>query len=139
MSATLRLTFPSRAEYLVLGRLVLSGLARVYPIDQSQLADLKLALTEASSNSIRHAYDRDGAGRVEIVYELADTHVAIEVWDEGPGFDAPTEHRDPEALDEGGLGLAIIRAVCDETKLGRHPDGSGAWIRFVRYLDEEEA
>jgi serine/threonine-protein kinase RsbW len=138
MSATLRLSFPSRPEYLVLGRLVLTGLARVHAIDPGPLGDLKLALTEASSNSIRHAYERNGDGRVEILYELADTHIAIEVRDDGPGFGAPTPERGLVSLDEGGLGLAIIHSVSDETELGRRPEGTGAWIRFVRYLDEEE-
>jgi serine/threonine-protein kinase RsbW len=133
----LRLTFPSRPEYLVLGRLVLSGLARVRPIDPDTLGDLKLALTEASSNSIRHAYGQS-AGTVEVVYSLGESRLTVEVSDEGPGFDAAEPQPKDEALDEGGLGLAIIHAVCDETELGRRPDGSGSWIRFAKRLDEEE-
>jgi len=136
MTSKLRLTFPSRPEYVVLGRLVLSGLARVHKIDPGQLGDLKLALTEASANSIRHAYGGQ-AGTVEVVYEMADSQVAIEVADDGPGFDSEDASPDPDALDEGGLGLAIIRAVCDEMQVSRRADGAGSWIRFVRRLGEE--
>jgi serine/threonine-protein kinase RsbW len=137
MTARLRLAFPSRPEYLVLGRLVLSGLARVQPIEPGHLGDLKLALTEASSNSVRHAYADDG-GTVEIIYEVGESHLAIEVRDDGSGFDTVVANPDAEARDEGGLGLAIIQAVCDDTQMGRGPDGSGSWIRFVRHFDEEE-
>jgi serine/threonine-protein kinase RsbW len=131
----LNLRFPAKPEYLVLGRLVLAGLARVQPIEQDVLADLKLALTEACSNSIRHAYPHPG-GTVEIRYEVGPEQVAVEVFDDGPGFDpdSVTAGLEPEALDEGGLGLAIIQAVSDECELGLCPDGSGTRLRFARRL-----
>src|SRR3712207_8490949 len=56
------------------------------------LADLKLALTEACSNSVRHAYD-GGEGIVEIVYELHFDRLVIEVRDNGDGFD-PSDARE---------------------------------------------
>src|ERR1044071_7066156 len=65
-----RLSIPARPEYIALCRLALTGLARLRPISEELLADLKLALTEATSNSVRHAYG-NSEGRVEISYELA--------------------------------------------------------------------
>ena len=53
---TVRLTIPAKAEYITLGRLALTGLSRLQPVREETLADLKLALTEACSNSVRHAY-----------------------------------------------------------------------------------
>ena len=59
---TVRLTIPAKPEYITLSRLALTGLSRVRPFSDETLADLKLALTEACSNSVRHAYaDGDGA------------------------------------------------------------------------------
>jgi serine/threonine-protein kinase RsbW len=139
--SVLDLRFPAKPEYLVLGRLVLAGLARVQPIEQDVLADLKLALTEACSNSIRHAYPNAG-GRVEVRYELGPDDLAVEVFDEGPGFDpGPLDAGlEPDSLDEGGLGLAIIQAVSDECEFGQRRDGRGTRLRFARRLatyDEE--
>ncbi len=136
---TLRLTIPSRPEYLVLGRLVLAGIARVRPIDADALADLKLALTEACSNSMRHAYGGETAGSVEMAFEVGDGFVAIEVADDGPGFEHPPADAVQAAmngtsLDEGGLGLEIIRTVMDETEMGARAGGSGSQIRFVKRL-----
>ena len=88
-TSVLRLRFPARPEYLVLGRLVLTGLSRAHPIDEDALSDLKLALTEACSNSVRHAYAADG-GSVEVSYELTDDALTIQIDDEGPGFDPGT-------------------------------------------------
>jgi serine/threonine-protein kinase RsbW len=132
-ASVLRLKVPAKPEYLVLGRLVLTGLSRSQPIDPDALSDLKLALTEACSNSIRHAYEREGGG-VEIQFEVGEDFLAVEVLDEGPGFDPSLPTGDPEALDEGGLGLAIIRAVSDTTEIGRRADGRGSRLRFVKRL-----
>src|SRR5215212_11761535 len=79
-----RLTIPARPEYIALCRLALTGLARLRPISEELLADLKLALTEATSNSVRHAYS-DPGGCVEIAYELYGDRLAIEVNDDGAG------------------------------------------------------
>jgi serine/threonine-protein kinase RsbW len=132
---TVRLTIPARAEYIALSRLALTGLARLRPISDETLADLKLALTEATSNSVRHAYGEDG-GRVEIAYQLDGDRLVIEVNDEGEGFD-PAEDGDVgdlENLTEGGLGIAIIRAIADDLYLSRGPKGRGSKLRFVKVL-----
>jgi serine/threonine-protein kinase RsbW len=128
-----RLRIPARAEYITLCRLALTGLSRLRDVSDETLADLKLALTEACSNSVRHAY-RDGReGTVEILYDLQPERLVIEVTDDGPGFDeVETEQADGEPS-EGGLGLAIIRSLSDELELGAGPDG-GARLRFVKNL-----
>src|SRR5213078_4528245 len=82
-----RLTIPARPEYITLCRLALTGIARVRSFSDEMLADLKLALTEAASNSVRHAYEEDHPGVVQISYELLPDRLVIEVTDEGGGFD----------------------------------------------------
>jgi serine/threonine-protein kinase RsbW len=135
VSAALKLRIPARPEYLVLGRLVLTGISRTRPIDPDTLSDLKLALTEACSNSMRHAYDGTG-GAVEIRFEVDETFLAVEVLDDGPGFErVDGDADDSDELDEGGLGLAIIEAVSDVTEYGRRPDGPGSRVRFVKLLE----
>lgn len=131
----IRLTIPAKAEYITLGRLALTGLSRLRPLTEETLADLKLALTEACSNSVRHAYGR-GEGAVEIVYELYEDRLAIEVADDGEGF-ADTRSGDPgDDLVEGGLGIAIIKAIVDEFELGPRNGGRGSRLRFVKRLPE---
>jgi serine/threonine-protein kinase RsbW len=127
------LTVPARAEFIALGRLALTGLARTRVLSAEIVADLKLALTEACSNSVRHAYDEGREGVVEIVYELSDDRIAIQVTDDGSGFDPETLERAQEELDEGGLGIAIIRALTDELEIGARPEG-GSQLRFTKYL-----
>src|ERR671926_1364180 len=133
--ATVRLTIPARAEYITLCRLALTGIARVRDLSDEVVADLKLALTEAASNSVRHAYTGDDhAGVVEISYELQPDRLVIEVTDEGEGFDPAEAEGPPEELSEGGLGIAIIRAIADDVEIGKQPDGRGSRLRFIKAL-----
>ena len=127
------LTVPAQAEFIALGRLALTGLARTRALSGEIVADLKLALTEACSNSVRHAYDEGREGVVEIVYELSHDRIAIQVTDDGSGFDPEILERAQEELDEGGLGIAIIRALTDELEIGARPQG-GSRLRFTKYL-----
>ena len=127
------LTVPARAEFIALGRLALTGLARTRVHSAEIVADLKLALTEACSNSVRHAYDEGREGVVEILYELSEDRIAIQVTDDGSGFDPKILKRAQEELDEGGLGIAIIRALTDELEIGARPEG-GSRLRFTKYL-----
>jgi serine/threonine-protein kinase RsbW len=127
------LTVPARPEFIALGRLALTGLARTRALSAEIVADLKLALTEACSNSVRHAYDEGREGVVEIRYELSGDRIAIQVTDDGSGFDPETLQRAQEELDEGGLGIAIIRALTDELEIGARPEG-GSRLRFTKFL-----
>jgi serine/threonine-protein kinase RsbW len=131
---TVRLSVPARAEFIALARLALTGLADILALSDEQLADLKLALTEAVSNSVRHAY-ADGAGYVSIAYELTGDALAVEVVDDGKGFDPDRPPAlEGEELTEGGLGIAIIRTIADEFELSSQPGVRGSRLRFAKRL-----
>jgi serine/threonine-protein kinase RsbW len=131
---TVRLRIPARAEYVALARLALSGLADIAALPEELVADLKLALTEAVSNSVRHAYG-EGGGFVSVAYELGHDSLAVEVVDDGEGFDP---ERPPalegEELTEGGLGIAIIRTIADDFELDSRPGVRGSRLRFAKRL-----
>ena len=146
---TVRLTIPAKPEYITISRLALTGLSRVRPFADETLADLKLALTEATSNSVRHAY-AGGEGRIQITFELREDRLIVEVSDDGSGFDYPgaespasterqAERRDRDGteeideLSEGGLGIEIIRSIADEVELGSGPSG-GSRLRFTKLI-----
>ena len=132
---TVRLTIPARAEYITLCRLALTGIGRVRELSEEVIADLKLALTEAASNSVRHAYAGDGVGNVDIAYQLLPDRLVIEVTDEGAGFNAAETRNSSGDLSEGGLGLAIIRAIADVVEFGAQANGKGSRLRFEKALN----
>jgi len=119
-----RLRFPARSEFLLLPRLALTGVGRTCPMSEETLADLKLAVTEACGNAVRHAYgDEEGMVRVEI--EFGSTTVRITVEDDGYGlpsaraWEAPPESEGGllEGENEGGMGLSIIKTIADELEI----------------------
>src|SRR5260370_40303296 len=84
---SIRLRIPAKAEYITLCRLALTGLAQLRDIGDDTMADLKLALTEAVSNSVRHAYGEKGDGHVDVTYELYPDRLGIQVGDDRDGVD----------------------------------------------------
>jgi serine/threonine-protein kinase RsbW len=133
----IRLTIPAKPEYITLGRLALTGIARLRPepFSQEVLGDLKLALTQPCTNSVRHAYG-SGDGMVEITYELYADRLVVVVADEGEGFErssgVSTKLAEDE-LSEGGLGIAIIEALSDELEITERAEG-GSSLRLVKHL-----
>jgi serine/threonine-protein kinase RsbW len=132
---TVMLRIPAKAEYITLCRLALTGLGQLREIGEDTMADLKLALTEAVSNSVRHAYGPAGDGSVDVRYELHPDRLGIEIVDDGEGFDpdAPADKNGDE-LSEGGLGIAIIKSIADEFDLRSRPGERGSTLRFVKKL-----
>jgi serine/threonine-protein kinase RsbW len=131
-----RLRFPAKADYLLLARLALAGLARTLPVDQELLADLKLAVTEACGNAVRHAYGA-GEGAVGVAFVVAGDRLEMIVEDQGSGLEVPpldAEWAASGALPEGGMGMAIIRAIVDELEVRDGTDGRGTVVHMTKYL-----
>lgn len=136
-----QLSFPARADYLILARLALAGIARNIRIEDDQLADLKLAVTEACGNAVRHAYP-DSDGSVEVAYLVSEDRLEMIVEDQGTGIetDSPREDdaRNEKPL-EGTMGMSIIRAIMDEVDVARGADERGTVVRMTAYLHPAEA
>jgi serine/threonine-protein kinase RsbW len=122
--AVVHLSFPAKPDYLLLARLALAGVARGLPVGPELLADLKLAVTEACGNAVRHAYDADG-GPVELAFVLGDDRLEMIAAVMGP----------PQDLTDGGMGMAIIRAIVDELDIRAGKDGRGTVVHMTKYLD----
>jgi serine/threonine-protein kinase RsbW len=128
----IRLSFPAKPDYLLLARLVLSGIGRTTPVSDELVADLKLALTEACGNCVRHAYP-DGRGEVSVVYAVGGDALEMLVEDQGIGLgtDVPSPAADGG---ESGMGMSIIRTVVDELEIRPGTDGRGTVVRMTKRL-----
>ena len=132
---TVRLAMPAKAEYLILVRLALAGIARQVPMSESTLADLKLAVTEVCGNVVRHAYG-DSPGEVRVAFAVTPDTIEVAVEDDGAGLaieDVPDVAWLDEEPAEAGMGLAIIRAVVDDLAVERR-SGSGTVVRLSKRL-----
>lgn len=128
----LELSFPAQASYLVLARLGLAGVAPTAHLDPMEIADMKLAVTEACANAVRHAYPDGSDGTVVVRMAVADGALTVEVADTGCGLEASRPRKpDPDTAGEGGMGLSIIRAVVDELDI-ETPAAGGTIVRFTK-------
>lgn len=129
------LSFPAKADYLLLARLALGGLARRLPVDADVLADLKLAVTEACGNVVRHAYVDGESGPVGVALVVHPDRLEMIVEDAGAGIERPrADEWEVNQLPEGGMGLAIMRAVVDELDVTRGADGRGTVVHMTKYF-----
>ena len=130
-----RLTLPARPEGVGVVRQALTGLADGLALDAAVLADAKMAVTEACTNAVVHAYDGSG-GPVDVEMFADEAQLTVVVRDEGIGI--TDEERTEGTL---GLGLPLIAALSDDFEL-RAADGDGTEVRmgflYVREADPAE-
>lgn len=135
--SVVRLSFPAKADYLLLARLALSGVVRHLRLEDEQVADLKLAVTEACGNAVRHAYAGE-AGPVGLAFVVSDDRFVMIVEDQGEGIGEGIEgevlQEPAPAPLEGGMGMTIIRTVVDELDVEPGADGRGTVVRMTKYL-----
>ncbi len=130
---TVELRLDARAENLALARLALAGVAANAGASREVVSDLKLAVTEACTNVVKHAY-RDGeSGEIVVRYTVAEGELAIEVEDTGTGFEP---HADADRNGGGnGMGLMIIRVLSDELTISS--TSAGTRLAFVKRFSPE--
>ena len=112
------LEIPSSAEYILLGRLVVSCVGQLAGFGPEDVYDLKLAVTEAATNVVRHAE----VASFQIEYRILPGAVEVTVTDAGGGFDLGELSGKPD--EHGGFGLTVIRGLVNEVSVDSTPDGT---------------
>lgn len=107
------LTVPAQADYLVLARLALSAVCRLTQLPPEDVADLKLAITEAAGAMVD-----ESARELEFRFDLGDESLDISI----TGEDGDVARLEDE------LALAIIAATVDDFSY------DGGSVRIVKYL-----
>jgi serine/threonine-protein kinase RsbW len=125
------LEVPAKPEFLLLARLAATGVGRSAGASEETIADLKLAVTEAVANAVKHAYPPDSPGRVTVELSASAGRLEIAVSDYGRGLGDGAAPEEAGDLAESGMGLSIIRAIADEIDVGAGPDGHGTRVRFA--------
>ena len=121
-----RLTLPARAEGVAVVRQALAGMADALDLDAAVLADMKMAVSEACTNVVVHAYD-GGDGLLEVDMIADDGGLTIRVRDHGSGIQPQVRSREVPAL---GLGLPLIAALSDSFEL-QGGTGQGTEVKMT--------
>ena len=136
--AEVLLEIPARPEYLSLARQVVAAAAALEPtFHDERIDDLRIAVSEATTNAVEAHADLSSADRIVIRCNLDDDRIEVEVLDQGVGFDLSgvaglPDPAHPERLDfERGLGIPLMRVLADEADIVSDEDGTA--VRLVVY------
>ena len=105
-----RLSLPAQPDSLGVIRHVLGAFAEALRLPPDLVEDIRLAVTEACTNVVRHAYDGEAGGSIDVVMRPSHERLEVIVSDRGRGM-APS----PD-LDGPGLGLPLITALADNVE-----------------------
>ena len=139
MKDNFKLVVPGKPEYVGAVRLAVSSLANNVGFDIEAIEDIKVAVSEACTNIVRHGKSDPNEGD-DIEYQVScvicDESICISVIDNGPGYDT-NNYKEPKlpSEEEGGLGIFIIRALMDDVEV-ESEIGKGTQIKMVKYINE---
>jgi anti-sigma regulatory factor (Ser/Thr protein kinase) len=111
----IRLTLPARAENVALVRHVVSALASSLAFPPKLIEDIRLAVTEACTNVVRHAYIGT-EGPLDVSIAPHADGMTIVVADRGRGLQPNPDSEGP------GLGLPLIAALAHALDIEHAPD-----------------
>jgi serine/threonine-protein kinase RsbW len=130
------LTFPGRFDSLAAISEFVARAAEAADLDERAVYAVQMAVDEACSNIIEHAYGGEGRGAIECTCRVHDDGLTVVLRDYGRIFD-PTSVPEPDldaSLEErtqGGLGLYFMRQLMDEVHFEFTPN-SGNVLTMVK-------
>jgi serine/threonine-protein kinase RsbW len=116
MTPDMQLALPARAENIAIVRHAFGALGEAYELDGQTLSDIRLAITEACTNVVVHAYPDGQEGPMEVRATLLGEELTVVVRDKGEGIGP---RPDSPGL---GLGLPLIASLAENVQLGRDED-----------------
>ncbi|MFC5465538.1 anti-sigma B factor RsbW [Lederbergia graminis] len=140
----IEMKIPAMPEYIGVIRLTLSGIASRMGFTYDLIDDLKIAVSEAITNAVQHAYDEEEDGQILIGFSLYEDRLEVMVADSGASFNleetlkevGPYQDKsDIELMREGGLGLYLIESLMDEVKIHQ---SKGVTVFMTKFLEGEQ-
>lgn len=121
------LTVSASTEYLSNVRDFVATHARHFGFRKEDIEDIRLAVDEAFTNVVKHAYQNDSSQKVYIRIGSSGNEFWISITDHGKSFD-PSTYKEPDLRESirehrrGGVGVYLIKKLMD--KVEYHSSGS---------------
>lgn len=133
----IRLSVPSKPEYVGVIRLTLAAIASRIGFDVEKIEDMKVAVAEACTNAIVHGCGCGQENKFNIDFVLTGEKITISVYDEGVGCQVDNiQEPDLSKPKEGGLGIFIIKSLMDDVEI-KSEKGKGMMIKMIKYLGDD--
>lgn len=131
---SMRLELLSMKQNLGVARVAVAAFASQLDFTLNDLEEIKVAVSEAVTNSIIHGYGGKPIGLIDITCNLYRDALEILVADEGRGMEDTSQAKEPAATSEEeqmGLGFVFMRSFMNEVEVHSSP-GAGMQVRLVR-------
>ncbi|MBB6451276.1 serine/threonine-protein kinase RsbW [Geomicrobium halophilum] len=137
----IEMTVPAKPEYVGIVRLTVSGIANRVGYTYDDIEDIKVAMAEACTNVVEHAYQDEGS--ISIRFSVYQEYVEFKIADCGQeaNVNALKKYRGPiqpdesiQDLKEGGLGLFLIETLMDDVEIKQE---KGVAILMKKYLQKD--
>lgn len=139
---SIRFQITSELENISLASLCTRAVSGYWTDNPETLMACELAVSEAVTNCIEHAYGNQPGLPIELTLSKINDRISIVVRDQGPpvpdslvesaasAFDEPAD--DPLLIAEGGRGLMLIKTLMETVSLER--DGDWNALTLIRAL-----
>jgi serine/threonine-protein kinase RsbW len=108
---------------------------------------IELCTVEIATNCVKHAYEGESGHTLRVCFSLDTDHVIVEVRDRGKAIPSAvlSEDRNPfdfdpdetQALPEGGMGLALVSAMAEDSDYFRDDQENVMRMKFQRKCGSE--
>ena len=133
---SVQLSIPANSEFIAVARLSVSGVAARMDFSIEDIEDIKVAVSEACTNVIQHAYANTQSGVINITFTIHKDLLEITVKDSGKGFNP--NNVESEKTKGGnsdlyglGLGLVFIQSLMDDAQINSE-QGIGTTLTMVK-------
>lgn len=136
-----KVEIPALSEYVAVIRLAISGVATRMHFNIEEIEDIKIAVSEACTNVVQHAYTDTETGNINLTATLYPDRLDITIVDSGRGFDAQNPVSDKQDGSNGvnfglGLGLTFIRSLMDSSEIISVPN-KGTTVHMTKKAPEK--
>jgi len=137
-----KLKIPSQTNNLELIRNFVGEVAKKVGFEDKEIDKIELAVDEACTNVIQHAYKRQDGKDIDVAVKLDYQKLTIVVTDMGETF-TPDQVEIPDLdkylaeLRVGGLGIYLMKSLMDEVEYESGPGGENQ-VRMVKYILKQD-
>lgn len=135
------ISIPSSLDYLKDVDFFVEKKLKRIGLNESQLADVAISVTEAVTNAVVHGNKGEPNKRVWVNLKIKPDEVVITVKDQGNGFDpslVPCPIEKENILRKVGRGIFILRSLMDKVDFIFKPRG-GTLVRMIKYLNSRKS
>jgi len=132
------LKIPTQSTNLKIIRDFITDIARKAGFDEAASSDIALAVDEACTNVIKHAYRGGDDKEITVKVRYDSDKIIISISDTGKGFkseleDEATVQKRLNNLQRGGLGIFLMKKAMDEVVFDKDSDLMNS-VKMTKYL-----